>query len=139
MSNWIIPYISFNGNCAEAVKFYQSILGGESQILRFGDVPPNPKFPPVPEDMKNLVMHAELRKNGHIIRFSDTLPHAPSTLGNAISFSIECANQEETKTVFAGLAAGGSVDMELEPTFFSPLYGRCIDKFGITWQVATKP
>ncbi|HWJ02733.1 MAG TPA: VOC family protein, partial [Verrucomicrobiae bacterium] len=64
MGDWLIPYIVFNGNCAEAVEFYQRVLGGEAQIMRMGDAPPNPAFQ-VPEHMKNLVMHAELRKNGH--------------------------------------------------------------------------
>jgi PhnB protein len=74
LSDWLVPYLTFNGNCEEAVKFYQKILGGESQILRFGDAPPNPNFQ-VPEEAKNLVLHAELRKDGHIIRFSDSRAH----------------------------------------------------------------
>lgn len=57
MSDWIIPYFTFKGNCEEAVKFYQKVLGGKMQILRFGDAPPNPAFP-VPDHMKNLVLHA---------------------------------------------------------------------------------
>ncbi len=67
MSDWLVPYLAFNGNCEEAVKFYQAVLGGESQIFHFGDAPPNPAFP-VTENVKPLVMHAELRKNGHVIR-----------------------------------------------------------------------
>lgn len=41
MTDWLIPYITFNGNCEEAVNFYQKALGGETQILHFGDAPPN--------------------------------------------------------------------------------------------------
>lgn len=58
MTNRIVPYINFNGNCEEAVKFYQQALGGEVHILRFGDAPPNPNFPPLPDEAKNRVMHA---------------------------------------------------------------------------------
>lgn len=135
MSNWLIPYLSFNGNCEEAVHFYQSILGGEAQILHFKDAPPNPKFP-VQEHLKDLVLHAELRKDGHIIRFSDTFPGIPFIPGNTISFSLEFDTLEETKNVFEALSSGGQIEMELQQTFFSPLYGKFTDKYGIHWQVS---
>lgn len=137
MSNWLIPYLSFNGNCEEAVYFYQSILGGEAQILHFKDAPPNPKFP-VQDHLKDLVLHAELRKDGHIIRFSDTFPGIPFTPGNTISFSLEFDTPEETKNVFEALSLDGQVEMELQKTFFSPLYGKFTDKYGIHWQVSCR-
>lgn len=34
-----IPYVTFNGNCEEAIKFYHSILGGEMECLKFKDLP----------------------------------------------------------------------------------------------------
>ncbi|MDA8226161.1 MAG: VOC family protein [Desulfitobacterium hafniense] len=138
MSNWLVPYFFFNGNCEEAVNFYQKALGGEALVMRFGDAPPNPEFP-VPENIKNLVLHAELRKDGHIIRFSDTFPGAPYNTGNNISFSLEFDTKEETKAMFETLSESGSIEMELQETFFSPLYGKFTDKFGVAWQVSCKP
>lgn len=137
MSDWLVPYLTFNGNCEEAVHFYQKVLGGESQIMHFSDAPPNPAFP-VPDHAKNLVLHAELRKDGHIIRFSDTFPGAPYNPGNTISFSLEFATKEETTTVFEALSAGGKIEMELQETFFSPRYGKFVDKFGVPWQISCK-
>lgn len=137
MSDWLVPYLTFNGNCEEAVHFYQKVLGGESQIMHFSDAPPNPAFP-VPDHAKNLVLHAELRKDGHIIRFSDTFPGAPYNSGNTISFSLEFATKEETTTVFEALSAGGKIEMELQETFFSPRYGKFVDKFGVPWQISCK-
>lgn len=137
MSNWLIPYLSFNGNCEEAVNFYQKVLGGETQILHFKDAPPNPEFP-VQDHLKNLVLHAELRKEGHVIRFSDTFPGVPFNPGNTISFSLEFNTEEETKAVYETLSEGGHVEMKLQKTFFSPLYGKFTDRFGINWQVSCK-
>lgn len=137
MGDWLIPYFTFNGNCEEAVKFYQSILGGEAQILHFGDAPPNPNFP-VNDEIKNLVLHAELRKDGHILRFSDTFPGAPFTRGNSISFSLELATPEEVREVFKTLSQEGEVEMEPQQTFFSPLYAKFVDQFGINWQLTCK-
>jgi PhnB protein len=135
MSDWLIPYLSFNGNCEEAVKFYQKVLGGEAQILHFKDAPPNPNFP-MQEHLKDLVLHAELKKDGHVIRFSDTFPGVPFNPGNTIAFSVEFDTKEETETVFKGLSEGGKVEMELQHTFFSPLYGKFTDKYGISWQIS---
>ncbi|OLN30333.1 VOC family protein [Desulfosporosinus metallidurans] len=137
MSDWLVPYLAFNGNCEEAVKFYQTVLGGESQILRFGDAPPNPAFP-VPENVKRLVMHAELRKDGHVIRFSDTFPNTPYNAGDNISFSLEFETKEETKAIFVALSEGGNIQMELQETFFSPLFSKFTDKFGVVWMVSCK-
>lgn len=137
MSDWLTPYFMFNGNCEEAVNFYQKVLGGESQIMRYGDAPPNPAFP-VSDEIKHLVLHAELRKDGHVIRFSDTTPHSSFSTGNNISFALEFDTKEETKAIFEALSAGGKVGMELQETFFSPLYGNFTDKFGVMWQFVCK-
>lgn len=137
MSDWLVPYLVFNGNCEEAVNFYQAALGGESQILHFGDAPPNPAFP-VPDHVKNLVLHAELRKDGHVIRFSDTFPNTPYNPGNNISFSLEFDTKDATRAMFEALSKGGTIEMELQETFFSPLYGKFTDKFGVIWQVSCK-
>lgn len=137
MNDWLIPYLVFNGNCEEAVNFYQKVLGGEAQILHFKDAPPNPEFP-VQDHLKNLVLHAELRKEGHIIRFSDTFPGVPFNPGNTISFSLEFDTKEETKAIYNALSEDGQIDMELQTTFFSPLYGKFTDKFGTNWQVSYK-
>lgn len=137
MSDWLIPYLVFDGNCEEAVNFYQAALGGESQILHFGDAPPNPAFP-VPDQVKNLVMHAELRKDSHVIRFSDTFPNTPYNVGNNISFSLEFDTKETTRAIFELLSRDGKVEIELGETFFSPLYGKFTDKFGVIWQVSCK-
>lgn len=135
MSNWLVPYFSFNGNCEEAVKFYAEILGGEAMIMHFGDAPPNPAFT-IPDEMKNLVMHAELRKDGHVINFSDWCnPHVPYSSGNNISFALQFNSIEETKAMFDALAAEGKIEMDLQETFFSPMYGKVTDKFGIMWQI----
>lgn len=137
MSDWLIPYITFDGNCEEAVNFYQSAIGGESQILRYGDAPANPDFP-ISEEMKNRVLHAELRKDGHLIRFADNFPGTPFSQGNAISFALELPAEEETRKTFTSLSEGGQIEMDLQKTFFSPLYAKFTDKFGVRWQLNCK-
>ena len=35
--NLISPYLIFQGNCEEAINFYQQCLGGEVSVRRFGE------------------------------------------------------------------------------------------------------
>ncbi len=54
----LVPYISFDGNCEEAINFYKEALGGEANFRRYQGSPMESK---VSDDFKNKVLHAELR------------------------------------------------------------------------------
>ncbi len=140
MSDWIIPYVVFDGNCEEAVSFYQQVLGGEVMTMHYGDAPPNlcsTDFT-VPEQAKHLVLHAEFRHDGHVLRFCDNFPGSPFCQGNNIALSLEHATAAETRAMFDALSVGGKVDMPPQKTFFSPMYAKFTDKFGIIWHLHTK-
>lgn len=129
-------YLVLNGNCREAVEFYAKVFDTETpQIMSFADSPPNPEYP-LPEEAKNLVMHARLTINGSTVMFSDTFPGTPFTVGNNINLSIISQSKDEIATYFHRLKEGGSVDMELQETFWSKCYGQVTDKFGIPWQLS---
>ncbi|WP_078382442.1 VOC family protein [Sutcliffiella halmapala] len=128
-------YLNFNGNCRQAVEFYAEVFGTEApQIMTFGEAPPNPEYP-LPEEAKNLVMHARLQISGSNVMFSDVFPGMPFVEGNNISLAVVSKNEEEVRSVFHKLQEGGKVGMELQETFWSKLYGHVTDKFGIQWQV----
>ena len=48
--------------------------------------------------------------------------------------TIAMKDMDEIKSIFGKLKEGGTVDMELQETFWSKCYGSVIDKFGIPWQ-----
>lgn len=130
----ISPYINLDGKCAEAVAFYENVLQAKNLgVMRFGDMP-NQEHP-VPDNMKDRVLHAALELDGQVIMFSDTMPDHPFTLGDQLSIAIASSDVERMRSVYQGLAEGGQVLMELQTTFWSPLYGMVRDKFGITWQI----
>ncbi|MBW5446549.1 VOC family protein [Cohnella sp. CFH 77786] len=127
-------YLNFNGNCREAVEFYAQVFGNENpQIMTFGEAPSDPRYP-LPEEAKNLVMHARLTISGSRVMFSDVFPGMPFTLGNNVSLTIVSQDLEEIKSAFHQLKEGGKVGMELQETFWSKCYGNLTDKFGIEWQ-----
>lgn len=41
----LTPYLLFDGNCAEAMTFYQACLGGELTITKIGDSPMKGQYP----------------------------------------------------------------------------------------------
>ena len=129
-------YINFNGNCREAVDFYVQVFGTEKpKILTFGDAPPSPDFP-LPEEAKKLIIHTQLNISGSVVMFSDTFPGMPFTAGNNISLTITSKSMDEIKSIFSKLKDGGTVDMDLQQTFWSKCYGSVTDKFGIPWQLS---
>ncbi|WP_054024598.1 VOC family protein [Bacillus sp. FJAT-28004] len=127
-------YLNFNGNCREAVEFYAQVFGTEiTNFTTFGDNPPNPEYP-LPEEAKNLVMHARLNILGSNIMFSDVFPGMPFIEGNNISLAVVSKNMDEITTLFHKLKEGGTIGMELQETFWSKAYGQLKDKLGILWQ-----
>lgn len=128
-------YINFQGNCREALEFYQQVFSTESpEIITYGDASPESGFPFKEED-RDLIMHSALEISGTTIMFSDLLPEEPFIAGNNISLVIMFNNLEEIEPLFSKLKEGGSVEMELQETFFSKLYGSVKDRFGIIWQL----
>lgn len=131
----VTVYLNFNGNCREAVMFYAGVFKtAPPEIMTFAEMPPNPDFA-VPEDAKNLVLHTSLNINGSIIMFSDILPGTPFISGNNMSLTVLADGVEETERLFNQLKEGGTVDMDLQETFWSKSYGSLTDKFGVIWQV----
>lgn len=127
-------FINFNGNCREAVDFYASAFGVEKQtIMAYGDVGPEQGFP-VSAEYKDLVMYTFLPIYGSNIMFMDLPPGMECVIGNNINLTIGCQTAEEINILFNRLKEGGSVQMELQQTFFSKWYGAVIDKFGLPWQ-----
>ncbi len=130
----IQAYLNFNGNCKEAVEFYAQVFDSTPKMMTFGDMPESPDYP-LTEDMKKLVMHANLDICGNQIMFSDVLPGHPFIPGNNINIALSSNDTAQLTAWFDKLAQGGQVVMPVGETFFSKLYGFVIDQFGIGWQV----
>lgn len=128
-------YFNFEGNCREAIGFYANAFGVESpRMMTFGEAPPNPEYP-LPEELKDLIMHARMNVGGSRLMFSDTFPGHPYSVGSNITLAYQGKTEDEVRTVFNKLSDGGTIVMDLQETFWSKLYGQVTDKFGTIWQV----
>jgi PhnB protein len=132
-------YLNFRGNAGEALAFYETVFKTPTpQIMKFGDAPPSPAFQ-MPEEMKPLVMHADLEIYGTHIMVSDTPAHMPFQLGNNITIVVTLDDMDEIKRAFEALADGGTVQQPLQETFWSKCYGALVDRFGVGWQLSHEP
>jgi len=131
----ISPYISFSGNCEEAVTFYEKAFGVKAEIMRYKDAPKDNEYQVQP-GTENLVMHAQFELYGEMIMFADMPPEYPVQIGNNIAVMAEFDNVETATKAFEALKEGGQVTMELQETFWSKCFGSLIDKFGIYWNIS---
>ncbi len=125
------PYLNFGGNCRQAFTRYQEIFGGELVLLSMSDVPPEVE---VPAHQADLVMHAALTFDDHLLMASDdpTENFGP-VQGMYVNYTV--GDVAEARRVFEALADGGEVRMPLAETFWSPMFGMCVDRFGTPWMV----
>lgn len=127
-------YVNFKGNCREAVEYYAEVFGTEKpKIMTYGDMPEHPDYP-MPEEVKNYIMHTRLFLFGGVVMFSDLLPEMPYQQGDNISLALVSEDTEKLKECFQKLKKDGQVEMELMETEWSKCYGSLKDKFGVCWQ-----
>ncbi len=126
----LFPYLNFNGNCAEAMKFYQSALGGELTTQTFGES----GMPTTPED-KDKIVHATLKNDTLSFMASDGNVEHPVTMGNNINMSIAGTDEKKLTEYFNKLAEGGKINMPLAKQFWGDIFGELTDQFGVNWMV----
>ena len=128
------PYLAFRGNCREAFTRYNEIFGGELVLLTMADAPPDAG--PAPEGVaKDAVMHAALTFADDLLMGADDMSGQYDGKVNGFCVNYAVAQEGEAKRVFDALSDGGTVQLPLGQTFFSPAFGMCTDRFGIPWQV----
>lgn len=126
------PFLLFDGNCAEAMTFYQSCFGGDLTITRLGDTPMKAQFPP---DKHERVVNAHLKHDVVTITATDWLhPTRKPAEGNMVCLYISESPYTELKRYFDALkerADPALLDQLTDMPFGS--YGHLADKFGVHW------
>ncbi len=126
-------HLVFPGNCREAFAFYEKTFGSKIQLtMTFGDAPAGS---PVPPDSKDLIMHTSMPVGSMILMGCDAPKGREDALGG-FQVSIDSTDEAEVKRLFTTLSEGGSIQMPLSPTFWSPLFGMLKDRFGVGWMVS---
>ncbi len=126
------PYLLFNGNCSEALKFYEETLGGKTEAkMTFAGSPAAEHAPP---EWGDKVLHGAIKIGDTTVFVSDAPP------GNyeeprGLSISIALKDKAKGEQIFNALAEGGKTTMPFQQTFWASGFGMCVDRFGIPWMV----
>ncbi len=126
----IRSYLTFSGNCREAMDFYKDCLGGELNFQTIGDSPLAGKMP---EKMHQWILHATLTNGNAVLMGTDMVQEEGRIRGNAVALMLDCSSEEEARMAFNKLSSGGEVLHPLEISFWGALFGDLKDKYGNTW------
>ena len=130
----ITPYLFFGGRCEEALEFYRKALGAEVEMLvRFNESPTPPPPGMLQDGFEKKIMHASFRVRGVPLIASDGRDDKSKFGGMRLALTIP--TEAECRRAFDALADGGSVEMPLTKTDWSPCYGMVTDRFGLGWMV----
>lgn len=127
MATKLVPYLNFDGNTAEALRYYQSVFGGQLTIATFADF----GMTDMPPDG---TMHAELVAEQFTLMASDAQSGAASTWGGTRVYLAFMSDEVDLVTGwFNKLAADGHVDQPLAQQVWGDSYGQVTDQFGMEW------
>ena len=130
-------YLSFNGNCAEAMRFYERTLGGKIEMMMtHGESPMAEQVPPASRDR---IMHSRLVVDGHALMASDMNAGDRYEEMKGFYVSLIYGTVKDAQKVFDALAKGGRVVMPLGKTFWADAFGMLVDRFGTPWMINGGP
>ncbi|MEZ0542373.1 VOC family protein [Fibrella arboris] len=126
----INAYMHFNGNCREAMTFYQECLGGELTLLPVGE---SPLADQMPAALHGCILHACLKRGSLVLLGSDMGVGQEPAIGNSVSMVLNCSSEAEINRLIDQLSAGGEVVHPLENTFWGSIFGDVADQYGFHW------
>ena len=133
-----IAYLAFDGNCADAMRFYERALDGKLEILMSGAN--SPMAAQIPKDSAHRILHARLALPGGGTLFAGDSPqNVPYEGIKGVSITLDYATIAEGEKAFTALASGGQVTMPMQPAFWAKRWGMLVDKFGTPWIVNAEP
>jgi PhnB protein len=127
------PFLLFDGNCAEAMEFYHTCLGGELTLTKLGDTPMKNMFPPEKYDR---IINAQLSSGDIEISATDWMSDDLSPIkGNMMSIFVIGTETTKLQAIFNSLSEDANKDVTFQELHELPfgLYGQLTDKFGVSW------
>lgn len=133
----LCAYLSFNGDCADAMRFYADLLGAKLEaLMTYGQMPGGE---PVPPEHAGKIMHAYLVHPDFALMAGDAMPGVPFDGMKGVMLAITYPTAGEAERIYQALAEGGTVQMPLGETFWADRFGMVTDRFGTAWAVNGGP
>ena len=129
-----IAYLAFNGNCADAMRYYEKALGGKLEVLMNGA--DSPMAAQIPKESAHRILHARLALPGGGMLYAGDCPESMPYEGiKGVSIAVDYPTVTQAEQVFKALADGGRVSMPMQPAFWAKSWGMLTDRFGTPWIV----
>lgn len=128
----INPYLTFDGNCREAMIFYRECLGGE---LIFQTVAETPMADQCPAGRQDHIMHSLLVKDGAALMATDMTQSEGVKTGNDMAVSVNFDSENAINTCYSKLSSDGKVIKPLEESFGNSLFGVVQDRYEKVWML----
>jgi PhnB protein len=126
------PYLTFDGRCEVAFKFYAKVLGGKIEAMMPHKGTPAENH--VPAGWAKKILHASLVVGDHVLMGSDAPPERYQA-AKGISVTLVFKTRKEGERIFKALAKNGKVEMPFQETFWSSGFGMLVDQFGVPWMI----
>ncbi|WP_336249137.1 VOC family protein [Stomatohabitans albus] len=132
-TDYLAPYIRFQGKCREAMAFYLEAFGGDLSMTSFEEAgvieAPHPEY----------IMHAQLITPEGMTFMGTDGAGEPVSYGTSISLAIVTEDHDRGHILFDALSEGGEIDVELEKQMWGAEFGAVVDKFGVNWMFNISP
>jgi len=129
----LLPYLTFDGTCREAMEFYKQVFGGELEVRYFSEF-----YGDLPQADKEKVMHAELKNDAMSLMASDSVPGSETTFGDNVRITVTSTDSKRLAAFFEELSQGGTVIMPFEKQVWGQELGMLTDKFGTHWLISVR-
>jgi PhnB protein len=126
-------YLFFGGNCEEAFKFYEKLLGGKIEMMMAHDGSPAEGH--VPPEWGKKILHARMVIGDCVLMASDAPPAGAPKQMAGFSVSLTLQDAVEGERIFRALEDGGTVQMPFQQTFWALRFGMLTDRFGVPWMI----
>ena len=126
-------YLSFDGTCAAAMRFYERTLGGKLEaLIANGETPVATEMPPGSADR---IMHARLVIDGQVLMAGDAMVGQPFEGMKGVSMTLSYPTAAEATRIFDALVEGGTVTVPMQQSFWAERFGMLVDRYGTAWIV----
>jgi PhnB protein len=121
-------YLTFDGRCEAAFRFYEQRLGATvGSMFPYGNSPMSESVPP---GWETKIMHGSITLGGMTICGADVQGYVQP---KGFHIFLEPDDPAETERLFSALAENATIEMPLQETFWSVRFGVLTDQFGIPW------
>lgn len=124
----LIPHLHFNGNCKEAISFYEKAFNSkaDSIILNSQNNPDECKN-------DNRIAHAEMYIHGQKVFLNDRFGKKDTSTDIAVNLIVTFKNKDDLLSCYDIMKEESITVDPLKTLPYSPLVVQFIDKFGVQW------